>query len=159
MGGGSTGGSLACSSNYCDDAETWMWYGPFSLADASAAELRLKAWLKTESTYDHLFIAASVDGNNFTGTAWTGDSAGWFDEVLDLSDVGSLGSLLGQNSVWVALMFDSDGSVNYPVGAYVDSIVLRKCVGGGCAGSGSAVPAGTEAVQEFRTVQLPTGGE
>ena len=48
-------------------------------------------------------------------------------ETLDLSNVYSLGSLIGQPNVWVAVRFQSDVSNTYPEGAYVDGLLLRKC--------------------------------
>jgi len=50
--------------------------------------------------------------------------------MLDLTDVPTLGNLMGQTQVWIAMVFLSDFSNNYPEGAYVDDIVLRKHVSG-----------------------------
>jgi hypothetical protein len=49
--------------------------------------------------------------------------------MLDLADAPSLGSLLGQPAVWIALVFVSDASAQYPEGAYVDNVELRRCSG------------------------------
>lgn len=42
--------------------------------------------------------------------------------------------MIGQPQVWVGLYFhsDSDSTGGYIEGAYVDDIVVRKCVSGGC---------------------------
>jgi hypothetical protein len=67
--------------------------------------------------------------------------------VLDLTNVPSLGNLAGQPNAWIALVFQSDVDTNYPEGAYVDDIVLRKC-SVGCTGSpASLVPSDTH-IQE-----------
>jgi hypothetical protein len=47
-------------------------------------------------------------------------------QTFDLTEVYTLGSLLGRPQVWIAFVFSSDTSVTYPEGAYVDDIVLRK---------------------------------
>lgn len=126
IGGGANGNALACGANYASSTKSWMVYGPFSLADATASDLKFKLWLNSESNYDKLFWGASIDGFNFNGYVSSGNSSGWVDRSLDLADVPTLGNLLGRSSVWVALSFTSDISVNKAEGAYVDDIVLRK---------------------------------
>jgi hypothetical protein len=59
----------------------------------------------------------------------TGNSAGWVQQVLDLRTVPELGDLTGQEEVWIALLFVSDGVVRTQQGAFIDDIVLRKYVG------------------------------
>jgi len=120
-----------------------MDYGPFSLENTSAAELRFKLWLNSEPTYDFVCRMASVNGTDFYGTCTSGNSNGWIDRVLDFSNVHQLGNLLGQRQVWVSLYFYSDSSITYPEGAYVDNVILRKCpVGATCpAGSSLSIPA------------------
>jgi uncharacterized repeat protein (TIGR02543 family) len=128
VGAGSDGTSLSCGDFYPPEADSWMVYGPFSLVDALAADLQFKLWVSTERDYDYACRLASIDGDDFYGNCTSGNSGGWINVGLDLSDVHSLGSLLGEPQVWIALVFDSDGSINNPEGAYVDDIVLRKYV-------------------------------
>jgi hypothetical protein len=145
VGGGPNGAALACGSNYPNDAESWMIYGPFSLVGATAADLQFKLWLKTQSGYDGVCRLASTNGAMFYGWCSSGDSGGWIDMVLDLSNVPTLGNLLGQPEVWVALVFDSNYTVNYSEGGYVDNIVLRKYM----SASGPVPPAiGLESVPD-----------
>lgn len=128
VGGGADGSSLPCGANYPDNAHSWMIYGPFSLADAKAAELRLRFWTYSQTDSDKLRWMASVDGKTFYGWSASGDSGGWREGVFDLGSVPSLGDLRGRSQVWVALIFISDGSQNYAEGVYVDDIILRKQV-------------------------------
>lgn len=107
VGGGANGSALSCGSNYPDNTNSWMVYGPFSLADATAADLTFKLWLYTEQSYDHVCRYASTNGVNFHGTCTSGNSSGWIDRTLDLTNVPTLGDLAGQPNVWVALVFDS----------------------------------------------------
>jgi hypothetical protein len=127
VGGGANGAALACGSNYPNNAQSWMVYGPFSLVGATAADLRFKLWLNSELNYDGVCQMASINGTNFSGGCTTGNTQGWIDSVLDLTSAGSLGNLTGQPNVWIALMLSSNSSNNNPEGAYVDNIVLRKC--------------------------------
>lgn len=127
--GGGAGAELGCQSAYPRHVEAWAVYGPFSLAGASAAELAFQVWLNSEPEYDGLFAGASTDGVSFHGYTVTGNSAGWRPYRLDLGAVPELGNLAGQEKVWVALIFVSDGVVRMQEGAYIDDIVLRKYVG------------------------------
>jgi hypothetical protein len=134
VGGGANGNGLSCGSNYPVNADSWMVYGPFSLVNATAAELDFKLWADTEMSYDKVCRYASIDGLYFYGTCTSGNSAGWIDRILDLTNVYTLGDLRGQPQVWVAIVFSSDYGVNYPEGAYVDNIVLRRCMSPTCTG-------------------------
>jgi len=148
VGGGANGTALACGGNYPDSAASWMVYGPFSLSGATAGDLEFKLWLKSESSYDEVCRFASINGTDFYGACTSGNSNGWIDRVLDLASVYTLGNLMGQPNVWVALVFSSDGSVSYPEGGHVDDIVLRKYTAASC-------PAGVSpASDNERTVDI-----
>jgi len=137
VGAGANGSGLTCGNNYPDDADSWMVYGPFSLVGATDADLNYKLWLNTESCSggcDVMCALASIDGNNFYGTCAQGYSDGWVDRMLDLTSVYTIGDLRGKSAVWIAMYFYSDSSANYPEGAYIDNILLRKCPGGTCPG-------------------------
>ncbi len=136
VGAGAQGSALSCGSNYPDNAASWMVYGPFDLSGTTAAELNFKLWLISEAGYDGLCRLASLDGQNFYGSCGSGNTEGWIDEGLDLADVDTLGSLLEEPAVWVAIVFSSDYGLSYPAGGYVDNIILRKCP------SGATCPAG-----------------
>ncbi|MGE5123550.1 MAG: hypothetical protein ACM3H7_03475 [Acidobacteriaceae bacterium] len=133
VGGGANGTPLSCGGNYPDEADSWMEYGPFSLANATAADLNFVLWQNTEFGYDEICYGASIDGVNFSGVC--NDNTGtWIDSTLDLSNVYNLGDLRGQPQVWVAIIFTSDGSLNHAEGGYVDNIVLRRCLDATCPG-------------------------
>jgi hypothetical protein len=124
VGGGEHGGSLVCGDHYPNDAESWMVYGPFSLLDATAAELRFQLWLNAQTDKDGVCRLASRDGLAFAGLCSVGSTSGWVERVLDLS------GYVGDSNVWIALRFASDSSITSAEGGYVDDIVLRKYVGG-----------------------------
>jgi hypothetical protein len=134
VGGGVNGSSLGCGSNYPDNADSWMVYGPFSLVNATDAELNFKMWANTQSSSDLVCRMASINGIDFYGNCYSGYSGGWIDRTLDLTSVFTLGDLRGQSQVWVAIIFNTNSTVNYPEGAYVDNVVLRKCMVPTCQG-------------------------
>jgi len=146
VGGGADGSSLNCGASYPNDARSWLVYGPFSLADATAADLTFKLWLNTESDlsnpgkHDDLCRMASVDGQSFYGSCTAGYTGGWIDRSLDLAtlQIPGVGSPLGKPYVWVALVFVSDSSITHPEGAYVDDVVVRKCTAPTCLTTGSS---------------------
>jgi hypothetical protein len=140
VGDGSSGSGLSCGASYPNYVQSLMRYGPFSLADASAAELTFKLWQYSESSYDFFFWGAATDGMDFWGWTYSGDSLGWSDQVLDLADVYKLGDLTGEPAVWIVLAFVSDGSITYAEGAHVDDIVLRKYVGTMTGSPGETAP-------------------
>jgi hypothetical protein len=129
VGAGANGSGLSCGSDYPNNAFSWLIYGPFSLTGASDAELLYDAWVNSELDYDEFFVGASIDNDMFYGSSVSGNSGGWTSDNFDLTDVYTLGNLMGQSQVWIAFMFASDSSITYPEGAYVDNIVLRKLTG------------------------------
>ncbi len=137
VGAGELGLGLACGSQYPNSTTSVMRYGPFSLVGASAAQVSLKAWANMENWYDNLCIYASRNGVDFYGQCISGHSATWADWGLDLGAVGSLGNLAGEPQVWISIEFVSDEDNNMEEGAYVDNIVLRKCVDAACPASGA----------------------
>lgn len=121
------GSTLPCNSYYHNSERSWMIYGPFDLSDATSATLTFHYWLNSEVGYDWLFRGASINGINFYGVSKSGNSGGWRNDwALDLTNVPTLGNLVGQPRIWIAFVWDTDGSVSRSEGAYVDDIVLTK---------------------------------
>ncbi len=120
---------------YPHNTASWLVYGPFSLADASAAQVNFSLWSRMEEGYDFLYWAASVDGDTFFGDGVSGNSTsvhapttqGWLDVVFDLTDVPEMGSLTGQQRVWIAFVFESDIS-NTDDGPFIDDVLIQKRV-------------------------------
>lgn len=113
------------SSGYIDDMNAWMAYGPFSLVGASSAEVSFYSWFITELNWDWVGCYASINGANFYGTAWSGNSGGWSSRSLDLTNVPTLGDVTGESAVWIAFIFTSDGSNTYD-GAFLDDISITS---------------------------------
>jgi len=129
--------------NYMD---SWAVYGPFSLADASEAELEFWVWNASEPSYDYFRWLASADCTNYYGYRMSIPTDGWDMWTMDLSSVPTIGDLTGDDSVCVAFRFTSDYYTTND-GAFVDDVVLRKYVGSTCYSLTTAVsPAGSGTV-------------
>jgi immune inhibitor A len=133
--GGASPASPMCY-RYVGNMETWMIYGPFSLADASAAKAEWDTWFDTEgynqSTQegDQYEWLISTDGQHFHGYYTSGFSSGWNHQTFDFKDVTSI-TAVGSASVYFAFLFKSDPYVEGG-GAYVDNFVIKKTVTGSC---------------------------
>ena len=106
----------------------------FDLSQVSGkAELRFKTWYDLEEDYDYAYVSASTDGTNWEildsqnctslnpsgnsyGCGWNGQSNGWINEVIDLSQY------VGQN-VTVRFDYVTDAAVNGK-GMAIDDIQL-----------------------------------
>lgn len=110
---------------YPHNMRSWAIYGPFDLSDSTAAYLGFYYWNQSEANYDWLNWMASHDGVNFGGYRVSGDSQGWRYAEIDLSNVPTKGSMLGDSSVWIAINFTSDTTVNDD-GPFVDEVWLEK---------------------------------
>jgi hypothetical protein len=107
--------------NHPHNMGTWARYGPFDLSDATSAQLFFWHSVNTAEVDDHLYWASSGDGSNFDGYIASGGIGFWWPQILDLS------AHLGDSSVWIAFLFESDATLN-DKGAFVDDIVLTKDV-------------------------------
>lgn len=113
---------------YSPNAYAWLVYGPFSLAGAVDARVTMKAYSKTEVGADYLKLTSSSDGNAFGGWWFSGDwtdgsDGGWHNFGLSLNEH------LGDSTVWIAVIFDSDSGIA-DIGSWVDDIVVEKITGG-----------------------------
>ena len=133
VGGGSSGRLMTCFENYPNNVSSLMSYGPVSLADASAAYLFFDLWLRTEAGYDILTPVVSPNGVNFFPLDFY-SGTGFGPVVYDLADT-PIGGFLGVSRFYIGFHFYSDSVINYPEGAYIDNIILRKCTSASCAGT------------------------
>ncbi len=125
--GGCSDGLDPYTDYYVNDMDSWMVVGPFSTEQAKSGWLQFKFWNESEQGYDYLYWCASVDGGLFYCKNHTGYSDGWRNGRLNLRGVPYYGNMLGEEQVWVAFIFTSDGSVTLQ-GPFVDQvrIVVRK---------------------------------
>jgi len=157
VGGGTSGLGLSCHADYPADVDSRMEYGPFSLEDATAADLRFTFWLNRGNAYDRDEFCWSAGSSSAellnNEMCLTFDTNAWSPMTLDLGDPNAI-NLLGRSQVWIAFRFTSYGIGPQAEGAYVDDVVVRKCVGGTCpASSGSvSVPAAVRAERTLGTL-------
>jgi len=134
VGGGAGGSLLPCGSNYPDDINAEMVFGPFSLANISEAVLTFQVWLYSQSGADEFRYRASKDGINFTGWVISGNTNGWRPFSIDFSNMpagnNSWESWIGESNVWIKFRFTTDSSTNYMDGVLIDDIILHTCSNG-----------------------------
>lgn len=108
---------------YRKNMDTYLVYGPFSLADASAASVEFDLWLQSESNYDFVDWLIS-DGQNWDGWRASGATDGWEHVVFDLGAVTDV-TVIGKPQVWLYIKFESDASNQYE-GMLVDNVIMTK---------------------------------
>lgn len=119
---------------------SWAVYGPFSLGDATDAQLTF--YLSYDlGPGDSVRWLASTDGSQYYGYGYTGsynwDS--WSQVAFDLKNVPTLGNLCGQPAVHIAFVYMADSVQDYNEGAYIDDILLQKYTTGEHCYSGCGV--------------------
>ncbi|HMN28339.1 MAG TPA: clostripain-related cysteine peptidase, partial [Caldilineaceae bacterium] len=90
----------------------------------------------TEVLSDYVFVGASVDGENFYGEFWTGDSGGFQSFDLDLSE------FIGYPQVYIAFYFHSDDVDTDNEGVWLDDVSVWTYVDNGPAQGNEAVQNG-----------------
>jgi hypothetical protein len=103
-----------------------MTYGPFNLSNASDADVTFWLWYELGSG-DSMRWQASRDGVTFEGGGITGGTNGaWQQITFDLKDVGTLGNLCGDASVYLRFECEVASDGGSVEGPFIDDIVLRK---------------------------------
>ncbi|MBN2055463.1 hypothetical protein JW905_11105 [bacterium] len=121
-------GSMSSSQDcfgYVNNMETWMIYGPFSLADMVDGYMDFYYFTELEDTYDSFIYGMSVDGNSFYGNEVTIDTPDWTYGMLNFGSIPAYGSMLGAPEVWMGFVFRSDANVIEGQGVYVDYIDIQ----------------------------------
>lgn len=132
FGGGADGSLLPCGAHYPQtEGHSSMRRGPYNLRYTSQAEFRLKVWTDF-APGDEVCAMVSLDDTHpinqqYYGVCRSGKTNGWEDLVLDLANVPTLGNVLGQEVVWLAVRTRIYGNTSRPVGAYIDDAELRLC--------------------------------
>jgi hypothetical protein len=114
---------------YAPSMNTWMIYGPFSLADASDASMEFDVWYQTDAG-DYIKWDVSVDGQSFYGYRASGTNVGWPSWqhiVFNFKDITSV-TTVGAAQVWVSFIFQSTTGTKHLEGPYVDNVVIKKKV-------------------------------
>jgi hypothetical protein len=108
-----------------------MGYGPFDLSDAVNAKLTFYYWNESQPTYDTLICAVAIDSLDIDNIYpcffpfISGDSGGWVHKEVDLTKIPVLGSVCGEESVYIGFVFMTNEETT-DKGAFVDDITLQK---------------------------------
>jgi len=115
------GSQIPAPGPYANDMNAWMIAGPFDLSAVSSGTFQYKVYYNTEVDKDKVGAYVSIDNKTFYGHKNTGNSGGWIDRSIDLTNVYTLGNVCGKSQVWIAFAFVSDPAITYE-GAYVDEV-------------------------------------
>lgn len=121
-----SGGREPGGQYYPNNMDSWLRMGPFDFSNASTGVLSFDAWMDKEGgDYDPFYVAVSVNGVTYAldGYGGRGD-AEWHKYEYNLRDFPELGNIMGESSVYFALVFRSDNSGN-DWGVYVDNFLLQ----------------------------------
>ena len=107
--GCAAGGSQAitCYGLYPNDMDSWLVYGPFSLADPRMveAEFSFNFTLESEQNEDYFYAVGSTDEEDEFDWVRLSGSVPSSSYTEDLTDAFELGNLLGQEQVWLGFLF------------------------------------------------------
>ncbi|MEE4312427.1 MAG: cohesin domain-containing protein, partial [candidate division KSB1 bacterium] len=116
---GGADGHDPSTGNYPNNCASVMTWGPFDLSNASSCEFALEFWLDSQREKDALFWGA-LKSDSFSVVGYSGYSAGWYHDELDISDLSGL-NWLGNEEIYFLAIFISDESVT-DRGAYIDNV-------------------------------------
>ena len=147
--GGTRDGPPACGAEYPPTLEARM-YGEVNLKYVTAGEYSAKVWMNLPPG-DEICLEVKVDhlehgcffSAGYHGVCRSGETNGWEDLTLDLTNVPTLGNVLGEEHVCIQVLFKTDEADSRPEGAYVDDVNLRFCPEGlteYCAGATVSPP-------------------
>jgi hypothetical protein len=126
VGGGADGSQLPCGANYPNRSDSWMIYGPFDLSDATSAQVNWRVWINNDfDSADKFCYRVSGDGIQ-RETCIAYPTGTWSPLSYSLTD------FLGDSQVSLALRFVSDAVDITAGGAFVDDVVISKCVASTC---------------------------
>jgi len=139
-GGGDDGDLLPCGAPYPDEYSLGTMLNqtmPIDLEYVAKGEYSAKVWTNLPPgdevclKVSLLDMAFSTDcdygASGYYGVCRSGMTNGWEDLKLDLSNVPTLGNVLGQSRVCVAITFKAEEGDSRPEGAYVDDVSMRLC--------------------------------
>ena len=106
-------------SDYPANLDSWLICGPYDLSNAQKFLVKFYRWMEINDADDMVFVAASTNGQHFSGLGWYGTQAWvhynvWF------------GGVAGDDSVWVAWGFQSDDDEDRAEGAWIDDLEVWR---------------------------------
>ena len=102
---------------YPTDLDTWVISnGFFDLSQVQMADVEFAMRYDTEVEADYVFVGASIDGENFYGEYYSGDSGGWDTFNLNLDEY------VGYPEVYIGWYFHSDENDSENEGVWLDDL-------------------------------------
>ncbi len=117
--------------SYPDNMGSWMIYGPFSMADAQAGQISFAFINDSEFGFDYLYALISTTSDFAVSAQYShsGLQSDWAPFIVDLASLDTIGSVIGQQQVYLALYFGSDGSQG-GFGPAIDDVQITKLTSG-----------------------------
>lgn len=106
--------------NYPANMNTWIYCGPFDLSQAQKLLVRFGEWRQLGDGEDRMFVGASYDGSQFYGLGYYGTTGYWTQQNVWFT------GFAGDNSVWVAWNFESDGDAAVAQGSWLDDLEVWR---------------------------------
>jgi hypothetical protein len=137
---------------YPGNLSTWLVSSnPFNLSTAQMADVQFSMRYETEPENDYVFVGASVDGQNFYGDYYFGDSGGWDSFNLDLSE------FLGYPQVYIGWYFYSDAGNDEYEGVWIDDVEVWSYVDSGPAQGNESIRNGDFETGNLNDWTVPSG--
>ena len=122
---------------YPTDLDTWVISnGFFDLSQVQMADVEFSMRYDTEVEADYVFVGASIDGENFYGEYYSGDSGGWDTFNLNLDEY------VGYPEVYIGWYFHSDENDSENEGVWLDDLSVWTYVDSGPAQGNEAIQNG-----------------
>lgn len=107
--------------SYPDNLDSWLVCGPFDLSQADKFIVQYSYWHEIPDIIgDSFFFGISTDGTTFQGGASVGTTPSWIVKREHIQGVA------GNNSVWVAWVFESDNNGAFGEGAWIDDLQIWR---------------------------------
>jgi hypothetical protein len=120
---------------YAPSIDAFMAAGPYDFSQAPGGTLDFDVYLDAQPE-DLFGCVFSIDGQTlYGGVVSDGQIGRWLHVTVDLTDValmgGGSGSVCGESSVYVFLLFQGNGDAQVAEGAFVDNVILETDGTGG----------------------------
>ena len=135
------------------NVNTWLTISrTIDLSEVQMADVEFAMFMDTEPISDTIFVGASIDDIDYYGEYWSGDSGGWQNYTLDLSE------FLGYDEVYISWAFQSNGEnadgKEYQ-GVWVDDVAVWTYVDSGPLEASDAILNGDFETGEFDNWIVP----
>ena len=100
--------------------DTFLKCGPYDLSAAQTLLARFERWMEINDPDDFVAVGVSLDGIFFNGIGWSGIDPNWIRTSV------YAGGVAGDDSVWVAWVFQSDSDGFAGLGVWIDNLEIWR---------------------------------